>query len=344
MLKRILSSLITLSALLFFLPEICHATCQEVSISTCVGDFANGGDNETGSRLLGNTSGYSLGFLEANKVRIFITSGTNPGQVSSAPTAGYVGIWTDGISQFPKFHLDVWGNTRTTGTLILGTTVPTLTNLPNYYFLVENGTASIMRNGNVGINTLTPTSRFEVKDGSATINGGGLRVTGDIKTESSITFPDGSVQTSAGVGAGSVGRSTSTWWITTSQGPVFLSTITNFGAGGSTFQTGPDTYTISKVWGSCAQASSMTVTVLKIAYSTTSVTWGGQLSYLWPDIHIASTTAIGPTGNSLPVSSRSVVGAWVTLGVVVSSMNPVGAVAQDCKIGLQGFPQTEYNP
>lgn len=110
---------LTLAAFSFHKAE---AACVEVSMSTCVGDFADGGDDEEGQRLLGNTSGYSLLFIQNNKVRIGISSGTDSGQVSSSPLSGFVGIHYDFINKFPQYQLDVNGMIRSTGSAFIATT------------------------------------------------------------------------------------------------------------------------------------------------------------------------------------------------------------------------------
>ena len=129
-----------------------NAECFEINMSTCVGDFANGGDTETAERLLGNISTYGLGFIQNNKISIYISSGTRIGydQARGTPTsAGKVGIWTDGISQFPQYHLDINGVLRSTDSayFVTGTT--------NY----------------VAIGTTSATSRLDVFNGSITVRG-----------------------------------------------------------------------------------------------------------------------------------------------------------------------------
>ena len=59
----------------FIFSQNLRAACVEVSMSTCVGDFPEGGTAETSDQLMGNTSCYSFGILQDNKVKVFISSG-----------------------------------------------------------------------------------------------------------------------------------------------------------------------------------------------------------------------------------------------------------------------------
>lgn len=132
------------------------ATPFEVSIATFNGDFTDGGDFESAERLIGNSSstGHGFGILHQNYVRIYIASGTRAGgysATSSTPgTAGYVGIWTDGVTQIPQYHLDVWGKFRSTSSAFLATA-----------------------NGQVAVGTTAPSGLFRVYGGSVTIDGPG---------------------------------------------------------------------------------------------------------------------------------------------------------------------------
>lgn len=109
--------LLALAALVAIFPVNAGASCVEVNMSTCVGDFANGGDLEAGNRLLGNASSYSFGILQDNKVRIFISSGHFWNTSSTPATAGNVGIatdWNPTTMGNPLYTLDVRGMIRTT--------------------------------------------------------------------------------------------------------------------------------------------------------------------------------------------------------------------------------------
>lgn len=121
--KTAMAVLLTILAL-SFRPTSSQAACVEVSFSTCVGDFASGGDNETGGRLLGNASGYYLAFIQDNFVRILISSGDSKNYDYTASTpnrSGFVGIWYDGVNQWPDYHLDVNGILRSTSSAYLRT-------------------------------------------------------------------------------------------------------------------------------------------------------------------------------------------------------------------------------
>jgi len=119
-----------------------YADTKEVEYSTFTGDFPDGGKYETGEQLIGGASWYGFGFLQGNLVRVYIASGSNDGTYGGASTpgtAGYVGIWVDGITEMPQHHLDVWGRIRSTGSA---------------YFAVYQGS--------VGIKTSNPKADLDV--------------------------------------------------------------------------------------------------------------------------------------------------------------------------------------
>src|SRR3990167_5010572 len=161
----------------FIFSQNLRAACVEVSMSTCVGDFPEGGTAETSDQLMGNTSCYSFGILQDNKVKVFISSGCSTFGVNFSSRAGFIGLFMEGMNQqLPQYHLDVWGHLRSTGTLILGTTQPNLTGgTTPYYFLVQNGTFTILKGGNVGIGTLSPSEKLEVR-GNIKISGAGNKI------------------------------------------------------------------------------------------------------------------------------------------------------------------------
>jgi len=127
--------------------SICSSTVRadisEVEYSTFTGDFPDGGKYEVAEQLIGGASWFGFGILQGNLVRVFVSSGTNDGTYTPAnstpTTAGYVGIWTDGITQIPQYHLDVWGIIRSTD---------------GAYFATSQG--------NVGIGTTNPEAKFHV--------------------------------------------------------------------------------------------------------------------------------------------------------------------------------------
>lgn len=323
MVKRLITALLFFTAPMFFLPEILRAECQEVSMSTCVGDFANGGDDETGPRLLGNTSGFSLGFLQNNKVRIFMSSGILPSDTAQ----GYIGIFTDGISQFPKFHLDVWGNLRTTGTLILGTTVPSLNQgVTNYYMMVQNNVFNIQRNGQVAINASSaPTgAQFYVNGPSSatTYYGDGSNLTG-------ITIP--------AQGITSLNGSTFTKCLNIPS--AFISTITAYGIPGAYLPPSPSTITIYSMWASAVAASTVGWTRFDPLISP------AFLSSLAPSrflpLSLSTGSTLGAGGYSGKVTTTVVINAHETFGIGISSLAVSGIVSQGCAVC---FRMSETSP
>lgn len=198
MIKKFFLPLALLSCL-FSVVDKAHSGCVEVSLSTCVGDFADGGDLETSNRLLGNTSAYSLGIIQDNKPRIWISSGSDTiaGRTNTI-TAGFVGIHMKATAgQIPQHHLDVYGRIRSTGSA---------------YFATSSGAVAI------GVNASTAAgSLVDVRGGSVTIHGpnAGLRVVGGFvltggATMQTITWPDGSVSTTGVVGGSFLDTSGST--------------------------------------------------------------------------------------------------------------------------------------
>lgn len=160
--KNLFLAFILISGLAAARPAFLSASCVEVSISTCVGDFANGGDYESAGRLLGNASWYGFGILQGNLVRVYIASGIPAGYdyTHSTPTrAGFIGIAMDGVSQQPQYHLDVWGMIRSTAGAYFATSTGSVgigTTNPAYKLDV---------NGDVRVGTITA-SRYQFTDGS----------------------------------------------------------------------------------------------------------------------------------------------------------------------------------
>lgn len=186
---KALSVFLAAAGLLFALHAKASADCNEVFFSTCVGDFADGGDEEAAARLLGNVNNHSLGILEGNKLSIFIASGSRVGYDWSQSTpsrAGYVGIWYNGLNQFPAYHLDVNGEFRSTnsahlatnwGGVDIGTITAFDTKLHVYRAPASTGSLIVASTGGVKV--------FEVTGTSVTVG-------------TKLVFPDGTIMLSAG--------------------------------------------------------------------------------------------------------------------------------------------------
>lgn len=287
--KRILMGLMVLASVAC-VRTFAHAVCYEVSISTCVGDFANGGDAETGPRLLGNTSGYSLAFIQNSRARIFIASGAASGQVSSAPTAGYVGIFYDGITQFPQYTLDIAGMVRSTDSALFATTTGyvAIGTIPvagpaytSFYFLIGNGTFTVQRNGQISINGLAPPG-----DARFYVNG---------KSSATAYYGDGSNLTgiSAGGGGSAPVNSTDSVVLYRSGGQVSYATYPFVAVQGLSGPLSPcATFWFLSLQAYTMEPSSVAVTKFQIVKSTSN---SGAFPYTnWgPQIHSSTGTAFG---------------------------------------------------
>lgn len=261
------------------MPSIVRATVTEVSMSTFTGDFSDGGDNETDHRLLGNTSGYSLSLIQNNKVRVHISSGRSDGQVSSATTAGYVGFFTDGLTQFPKYHIDVWGNMRATGTIVIGTTQPVTSgvNSTTNYYLIAGTVTHITRTGNIKIGSVVGCDALGTDSNGNIICGSG------------------------GGGSASVGNATQTVVFGHLPSHVFLATSPFVAAKGLTrpLSIGTTFWSISQQ-GYTTDISSVGVIKFQIVKSTS--TQGAYPFTNWGDqIHTATMSSFGvPTSSAIP--------------------------------------------
>ena len=166
-------------AIALSLSGLAHSACVEINLSTCVGDFAEGGDSEIAGRVLGNANTYYFSIIQGNYPRIFIASGTRQGGYGGAATpttAGYVGIWTNGTTQIPQYIFDIWGTLRSTDSAFFATSngmvgIGTIPVNSNFIFIVGSNTVVVTRTGNFGVGTSSPTSKFQILDGSMTVIG-----------------------------------------------------------------------------------------------------------------------------------------------------------------------------
>lgn len=274
--KKIISNIILLF-LLFIAPKNLFADCSEtgdcydVNYATFTGDFREGGDADTAERLLGNTSYHAFGIIQNNVPRIFIGSGTRNGGYSlndSTPsTAGYVGIWTDGVTQIPQYPLDVWGQFRSTGSAYLATST-----------------------GNVGIGTTQATSKLDILGGSVTVRGSGaaLGVAGTITANS--FSGDGSGLTGI-IASASTENSTHTFVIT-GFGSVFVATDSFIPISGA-FQTlAKTTWNIIELQPFTLNTSTVGSSIFRLAHSSVTDN-SNYFTYISPYLEVSTGNRYG---------------------------------------------------